>query len=201
MDKLEYSVVGACREDAPFLAQTVMGALGEELCIERAGGKSDLPKVYDLFMNLGQAENSQYSYRNALIAHTPDGTAIGAIIFYDGALLHQLRRAFIRYANKILGWTITEKEMEEWGDETGPDQIYIDSLFVVPQYRGRGVASTLFENVFEVGKSSGKPFGLLVEPSNAMAIRLYEKLGFKYNGVSNFFQTPMLMMQLAAQQG
>lgn len=195
MEELNYKIVRARKKDAEFLARSVTGALGEELCVDLAGGKDNLPKVYEMFFQLAESENSQYSFRNAFVAEQSDGKLIGAIIFYDGARLHELRRAFIHSANEILGWRISEKDMEEWGDETGPDQVYIDSLFVEPEFRKHGIATRLFEEVFEAEKSLGKPFGLLVEPENKSALKLYEKVGFRQNGISNFFHAPMLKMQ------
>ncbi|MCH5347031.1 MAG: GNAT family N-acetyltransferase [Muribaculaceae bacterium] len=195
MENMEYEIVAARKEDAAFLARTVMEAVGEELCVNLAGGVENLPKVKALFRRVAEADDSQYSYRNALIAKTPGGEPIGAIIFYDGALLHPLRRTFFSAANEILGWAVSADEVEAWDDETGPDQVYLDSLFVEPKYRGRGVATALFKRVFETQKRVGKPFGLLVEPGNTNAMRLYERLGFKQQGVSNFFNAPMLKMQ------
>ena len=70
--------------DAEFLAQTVMNALGEALCNNLAGGKENLPKVKALFTHLARIPSSQYSYKNSFVAEEGD-TPVGAIIAYDGA--------------------------------------------------------------------------------------------------------------------
>lgn len=182
-------------EDAAFLAEVVTGALGRELCVGLAGSEARLPLVEELFARLAADSLSQYSYRNALIATTAEGERAGGVIVYDGARLHQLRRAFVRRANEILGWNVTEEESEEWGDEADAGEIYIDSLYVAPRARGKGVASGLLKAVEAKFKGAGKPLGLLVEPENEEALKRYEHWGFRKVDISNFFQTPMIHMQ------
>lgn len=191
---MDLTIKRATSDQAHFIARIVMGALGEELCYELAGPTKNLDDVSALFTDLARNPLSQYSYKNTLIACVESGAPIGGIVAYDGALLHRLRKAFVPAANRYLGWNITENSMAEWGDETGPEQIYIDSLFVEPSFRGKGVASALFNSVFQRYAHYCKPFGLLVEPENRTAQKLYEKLGFHRNGESNFFSTPMLKM-------
>ena len=182
-------------EDAPFLAEVVMEAVGEELCLRLADTKERLPLVTKLFTTLAAAPDSQYSYNNAFIAVDTDGKPIGGIIAYDGARLHELRRAFVREANRILGWNVTEEDAEKWGDEADKDEIYIDSLYVVSEARKQGVASVLLKAVEGEYKAAGKPLGLLVESENINALTTYRHWGFKEFGVSNFFRTPMIHMQ------
>ena len=148
-----------------------------------------------LFTRLAADPESQYSYRNSLVATADDGTPVGGIIAYDGADLRRLRKAFAREAHKILGWDVTEEESEKWEDEADPYEIYIDSLYVVPEYRNRGVASTLLKGVEERFKEKQKPLGLLVEPENQRAFRAYLHWGFREVGISHFFQTPMIHLQ------
>ena len=182
-------------EDAGFLAKVVTGALGHELSVGLAGGGSRLPLVDRLFTRLAADPLSQYSYKNAFIATTDDGACVGGIIAYDGSLLHSLRKAFAREANKILGWNVTAEEVENWDDEAQPDEIYIDSLYVAPEYRQKGVASALLKEVKKKFAKTGKPLGLLVEPENRKALQTYLHWGFHQVEISNFFHTPMLHMQ------
>lgn len=182
-------------DDAEFLAKVVIEALGHELSVGLAGGEQRLPLVNKLFTRLASYPDSQYSYRNALIAVDKDEIYAGGIIAYDGAMLHHLRRAFVREANQILGWNVSEEEAENWGDEAEPGEIYIDSLYVVPEFRQNGVASALLKEVEKRFEGTRKPIGLLVEPENHRAFQRYLHWGFQEVGISNFFQTPMLHMQ------
>lgn len=183
-------------EDAPFIAEVVMGAMGDKLCVGLADSPGRLPLVQRLFIALAEDSFSQYSHKNALIAVNSEGEQIGAIIAYDGANLHHLRRAFIREANIILGWNVSEEDAAKWGDETDESEIYIDSLYVVKKWRKQGVASGLLNRVNTKFQGAGKPLGLLVEPENKKARTTYEHWGFKEVGISNFFATPMIHMQL-----
>lgn len=182
-------------EDAEFLATVVTGALGHELSIGLAGAEERLPLINELFTRLAADPNSQYSYKNASVATTNDGKYMGAIIAYDGAQLHQLRKAFIREANDLLGWNVPEEEAEKWGDETDPDEIYIDSLYVDPQFRRKGVASALLKEIEQKFDGTSKPLGLLVEPTNQNAFQKYRHWGFRQVGISDFFRTPMFHLQ------
>lgn len=183
------------REDAPFLAEVVMEAVGEELILGLAGTKERIPLVRELFSTLAADNNSQYSYKNAFVAVDEEGNRLGGIIAYDGARLHELRRAFAREAHKILGWDVKEEDSETWDDEADPGEIYIDSLYVVSQARQQGVATKLLKSVAEKFRESGKPLGLLVEPENEQALKTYHHWGFRKVGVSNFFSTPMIHEQ------
>ena len=48
-------------------------------------------KVVEVLEEIARRDDTQYSYRNALVAEV-DGRSVGAIIAYDGALLYPLRR-------------------------------------------------------------------------------------------------------------
>lgn len=171
------------RADAPAIAQVVMEALHAEGCRNLAGGEERLPLLADVFTQLCAADNSQYSYRNTLVAEDADGTVAGAIVAYDGARLHELRRAFILKANEILGYDLREEDMH---DETDGGEIYLDSLAVFPEYRGKGLARQLLNAAMDAHRDAGKPFGLLCAPANPDAYKLYLRLGFADIGTRPF---------------
>lgn len=59
-------------------------------------------------------------------------------------------------------------------------------------YRGRGIAGKMLKVLLEEGKKRGiEAFTLEVRKSNLAAIRLYESLGFKEEGIrKNFYEKP-----------
>jgi ribosomal-protein-alanine N-acetyltransferase len=64
------------------------------------------------------------------------------------------------------------------------DEGHITNVAVHPDFRRQGVATSLFNFVFTVGKSKGvNSFTLEVRVSNFGAQRLYTKMGFVFVGV------------------
>ena len=180
------------KEDAPFIGKTITEAMGHELCIGLAEGEENLHKVLKLFRDLAATDTAQYSYKNTLVAVDKDGKSIGAIISYDGAGLREMRKDFIAKANELLDWNVTAEEADNWEPETNSKEIYLDSLFVIPEHRNRGIASSLIKAAIDKYRTIGKPFGLLVEPHNTKAHKLYKDLGFKEDGVNRFCGEPMI---------
>lgn len=68
----------------------------------------------------------------------------------------------------------------------------IDKVMVDPSWQRHGVADALMKALFELGESIGtSEFTLEVRVSNEPAIRLYEKHGFRSEGVRpRFYEKP-----------
>lgn len=66
-----------------------------------------------------------------------------------------------------------------YSNEVGGMVMWCEELFVLPQYRGKGIASALLEYVKANYSAKVKRFRLEVTKSNARAVRLYTKLGFQ----------------------
>jgi len=70
-----------------------------------------------------------------------------------------------------------------WSNELGGEVCNIDELFVAPEFRGCGLATTLLMRLADGGHSLWpiKPTALALEvtPKNERAIALYERLGFQ----------------------
>lgn len=64
------------------------------------------------------------------------------------------------------------------------DEAQITNVAIVPSYRGKGVGFILMRELMQIVKTLGaNAMTLEVRPSNAAAIGLYEKLGFKSVGL------------------
>jgi len=61
------------------------------------------------------------------------------------------------------------------------DEIRIIDIALLPEFRGRGVGSTLIKQVLAEGEAAGKPVTIHVEQFNP-AVHLYERLGFEKVG-------------------
>lgn len=191
---MEYTITEACRKDATMIAEGIMSAIGEEICIELGGGRDHLTEVKRLFTELAEKETSQYSYRNTLVAKDETGKTAGVIVVYDGALLHTMRQDFVNKYNEIFNGNMLENELDE---ETTSDEIYIDTLMVRPEYRRQGIGALLIEGAAKKFSDSGKPLGLLVDYTNQKARKLYSKVGFEGKGMRKFCGVEMEHMQRA----
>lgn len=173
----KYNIREGRREDAALIARYIMTAMTDDCCLNLAGEGRTLGDFHRAMTRLAGMEQSQYSYRNALIATDSKGQAVGACVGYDGGRLHALREAFFSVMREELGRTF-----EDFGDETDGGEFYIDSLAVDPQHRHRGIATLLLQAAIAKATAAGLPAGLLVDVGNPGAERLYRSLGFEDAG-------------------
>lgn len=73
------------------------------------------------------------------------------------------------------------------------EQIHINNLAVLPEFRGQGLGSRLLADVMaESGRMGAESATLEVRRSNAAALRLYAKAGFTEAGVRrNYYTQPV----------
>jgi [ribosomal protein S18]-alanine N-acetyltransferase len=83
--------------------------------------------------------------------------------------------------DELVGYLIISRYVDAW---------HVMNVAVAPDHRGRGVATSLMERLFELTAADGRRgYTLEVRVSNRSAIRLYEKLGFKARGVRRGYYT------------
>ena len=181
----------ATPEDAALIGACVVMAIGEEISSQLAGESQTIQDVIDLFASLASRPDTQYSYRNTLVAEDENGSPIGVAVAYDGAGLHEMRELFFAAARERLG-----RDMTAMTDECEPGEFYLDTLAVLPPYRGKGYARKLIKATAERAAECGKPLGLLVEKENHPARRLYESAGFRMVGETPFAFVLMDHMQI-----
>jgi len=81
----------------------------------------------------------------------------------------------------MLGYLIVARYVDAW---------HIMNVAVDPIWRGRGVARTLLERLFEITvEDPDRGYTLEVRVSNAEAIRLYERLRFVSTGIRRGYYT------------
>lgn len=175
----------AIKCDAPFIAQAVAMAIGDETALKKYCGEDYIT----LLSKIAENEKSQYSYTNCLIAEI-DGNVAGAVIGYDGGKLHELRATTYSIIYNELGRTPSIP------DETEADEFYLDSLAVLPQYRGIGIGRQLITAIRDKAFSAGhNRVGLIVDFDNPRAEALYTSLGFTRIKTKIFFGHKMWHMQ------
>lgn len=82
-----------------------------------------------------------------------------------------------------VGYCVT---MKTYSVEAGGLTIWIDELFVLEEYRSKGLGRELFKYIEENGDKKLRRIRLEVELENGRAISLYKKMGFEpapYDGM------------------
>lgn len=170
--------------DAAVIAKAVAMAMGEECAVHLCG--KDYLEVLE---KTASADNTQYSYRNALVAEV-DGTVAGAAVGYDGASLKSLRNGTLSVISEHFSDFVVPE------DETSSGEFYIDSIGVLPLYRGCGIGGNLLKAIVGMAFSFGHTCaGLLVDVENTRAAALYRRNGFLPAGEKLFFGHKMHHLQ------
>jgi ribosomal protein S18 acetylase RimI-like enzyme len=164
------------------IARLIMNAMDYECCAYFVGKEHTLSDFEDVMTLLVEDENSQYSYLNTTVAITDDGEVAGICISYDGGDLHRLRKPFVKAMKKYF-----DSDFSNMVDETEVGELYIDSLAVVQNHRGNGIATALLKQAFDKTRKIGiDRVGLLVDNGNYKAEHLYTSLGFRLIGYSSW---------------
>ena len=179
-------IVEGTKDQAAEIARLIMTAMTDDCCLYFCGDGFGLNDFHKMMTMLVERENSQYSYRNTLVAMDGD-KVIGISVSYDGARLHELRRAFIEAAKKYI-----RKDHSGMDDETQAGELYLDSLAVLPEYRRQGIARKLLKGTKERANRLGLPcVGLLVDKDNPIGEALYTSIGFRYINDNQWGGHPM----------
>ena len=89
--------------------------------------------------------------------------------------------AFDEETRTLLGYLIIARYVDAW---------HVMNIAVDPERQRQGIATMLLEELFEWTSPDGRRgYTLEVRVSNAGAIRLYERLGFKGRGVRRGYYT------------
>ena len=165
----------ATAADARFIAENVLRALHIE--------ETDEQHIEHL-AGISSREDTLYSWRNATIALC-DGVPAGLMVAYDGARYRQMRDITFPMIRMYVG-----DDYYKMDDEACAGEYYLDSLAVLPEYRRRGIASALIQEMFRQRDEAGISLATIaVDPDNDTAYRLYTRNGFRPEGRINVFGT------------
>ena len=176
----------AIKSQAAEIARLIMTAMTDDCCLYFCEEGYGLEDFFNMMTMLVEREDSQYSYKNTLVAI--DGNkVVGISVSYDGGRLHELCRAFIEAAKEHIG-----KDHSGMDDETEAGELYLDSLAVLPEYRRQGIARKLLLATKERANRMGLPcVGLLVDKGNPAGQALYTSVGFRYANDNQWGGHPM----------
>ena len=89
--------------------------------------------------------------------------------------------AFESESDALVGYVIVSRYVDAW---------HVMNIAVDPDHQRRGIATLLLDQLFEVTADDGRRgYTLEVRVSNAGAINLYERVGFRPSGVRRGYYT------------
>lgn len=157
--------------DAPFIARVVLAGIdmldmGEDLPDEQR-------PIFEHLVEICCMDDTLYSYRHTRIAEV-DGMAVGALVAYDGAPYAEMRAKTFGLVQQTSGMDLNRNAME-----TGPGEFYLDSMAILPEYRGQSIGKILMRDRMEWAFELGfKSVTLLVDKDKPRLQAYYESLGF-----------------------
>lgn len=184
MEQVADMIRRARKEEAAQIAELFMLAWPVEEILESNGISYE--QLHESMAAIAAAEETIYSYENTFVAEV-DGKVVGAMCAYDGADYIRLKQPIVDLLGADSGFAQLK--------ETEAGEFYLDSVGVLPEYRSRGIASSLFEAQCERAASLGhKVAGLIVDVDKPQAEALYARLGFTYLDNKDFFGHTMKHM-------
>lgn len=169
-------IVSARHEDADFIAWIV-------------GQGMHMNDVPPFLKNVGRRDDTLYSWRNASILRC-DGKLAGGLISYDGATHEEMRRNT---------WVTSDGKLFNSGDvpETVAGEYYLDSLAIVPEFRGHGLWRLLFDDAVKTAKRKGfHRVSLICDESYPELAQRYASYGFVAGETLLYFDTLCRKMSL-----
>ena len=180
----QISIRKAQKEDASQIAELFMLAWPVEDILEANG--ITYQQLHESMAGIAASEQTIYSYENTFVAEC-DGRIVGAMCAYDGADYQRLKQPVVDLLGNDSGFAQLK--------ETEAGEFYLDSVGVLEEYRGRGIASRLFAAQIERARTLGhKVAGLIVDEDKPQAEALYARLGFIHLDKKDFFGHQMKHM-------
>lgn len=162
-------------DDARFIAENVLRALHID--------EADEEHIEHL-ADICRREDTLYSWRNATVA-LYDGVPAGLMVAYDGARYRMMRDVTFPMIRMYVG-----DDYQSMDDEACAGEFYLDSLAVLEEYRCKGIASALIQEMLRLKNKAGIPLATIaVDPGNDTAYRLYTGNGFHHDGQVTVFNT------------
>ena len=181
---MEVIIRQARKEEASQIAKLFMLAWPVDDILESNGLTCE--QLHESITLIAASEETIYSYENTVVAEI-DGKVVGAMCAYDGADYQRLKQPIIDTLGPDCGFAQLK--------ETEKGEFYLDSVGVLPEYRGKGIASRLIAAQCERAASLGhKVAGLIVDVDKPQAEALYTRLGFTYLDDKDFFGHKMKHM-------
>ena len=171
---MNYTIRRAKPNDSAKIAQLMYYAMAD-IVFDFLGQKNE-DNAIKFLEELVEQDNNQYSFENTFVLEIEDNIA-ASFTLYEGGNLEKLREKVLTHLKTNYNRTINPQ------DETEAGEIYIDTIAVFPEYRGKGLGNIILDYIIEeFANKQAKNVGLLVDHTNPKAKNLYESKGFEVVG-------------------
>lgn len=165
---MKIEIKNATEEYAPLAARVFLTALNLDFDENKA------------FLNVCLRKDTLYSWSRMRVLFF-DGKPVGGMIAYDWKKYSELRDKTWKLCRFF------DQAIESIAQECYPGEYYIDSLAVLPEYRGLGFGRILLCDGILLAKANGcSTTSLLADKSKTNLISFYESIGFIKSGSMNF---------------
>ncbi len=188
MDQLKIEVRKARPTEGRFIARCVMSAIGMPV-FSKEFSKENF-EMLEVLSEVCAQPDTLYSYRNTIVATVGD-IPVGALTAYSGAMYPQMKEKTFAMVKEKTGF----EYKAQWDDETGAGEYYLDSLCVLPSFRGHHIGSLLVSQALETAEGLGFPLAALIVESEAKGLQeMYAKCGFTPAGKKFCFGKDFIRM-------
>ena len=188
---MQLTIRDAVREDAPLIAWVEMSAArsGRPLGLwDLIVPGADQPRL-DLIAQVVGSPHESFAHFSGFLVAEVDGVAVGAMSGYAVAVktLDHFRHALAAVLSEN-GWSPEHRKLVGSRiapcltciSETPDDRWVVEWVALLPEARGKGVASALLSAILARGRASGfdkAQISVLID--NTPALRCYERAGFR----------------------
>lgn len=138
-------------------------------------GENEEHKILKTLENYIQMDVCRLSYNN-IYTYEIDNKNVAILLAYNSNDVEKLDKPMIEHLKT------KNIFLESFDKECFEDEFYIDTVSVLEDYQGQGIAKELFAFAQQKAREQGfKKLSLLVDLENKKAKALYEKLGFRDN--------------------
>lgn len=146
-------------------------------------GENEEHKILKTLDYYIQMDVCRLSYNN-IYTYEIDNKNVAILLAYNSNDIEKLDKPMIEHLKT------KNIFLESFDKECFEDEFYIDTVSVLEDYQGQGIAKELFAFAQQKAKEQGfKKLSLLVDLENKKAKALYEKLGFLDNSTLEVSKT------------
>ncbi len=165
-----YTIRAAQSTDATACVPIIIDTIGS--IAHTLSGSQDKQITLQVLTHFFEQPANRISYQNCWVIEVL-GQIVGVLVAYHGSQTNTLDQPYI---DRILH---TTKQQVTITKEAQDDEYYLDTIGILPNYRGKGYGTVLIgafeKQAAQLGYSK---LALLVSQKNEGAYKLYQRLGY-----------------------